>query len=312
MDELVIARDLRQSFGTTEALRGVSFDLRAGERLALVGPAGAGKTSLAALLAGRLPPASGQLKILGMDARTHGRALRRLVGWVPARDTLDEELGALEGLRAFGRYHGLGRAETRQRAGELLTFVGLLDRARALPGELGAEGRRRLQLARALIQGPALLVLDEPTAGLEPAAQRFLWSRLAALRAQGLPTLLATSNPDEACLLGDRLLLLDHGRLVDEGSAAALVARHAGGEVIELRPLDGRPGADLEALLSGSVPPGARIERRDGALLCFSPAGEMFPPALLERAHLAGFAVTTRRAGLADALRALRGREART
>jgi lipooligosaccharide transport system ATP-binding protein len=312
MEELVIARDVRQSFGAAEALRGVSFDLRAGESLGLLGPAGAGKSSLTGLLAGRTPLQGGQLKILGMDARTHGRALRGLVGWVPAGDTLDDELTALDNLWVFGRYHGLPRREARRRAGELLGFAGLAERSAALPGELGADGRRRLQLARALIQRPGLLVLDEPAAGLEPAAQRFVWGRLLALRAQGLPMLLATPNPDEACLLCGRLLLLEHGRVLDEGGPAELVARHAGGEVVELRPLDGLPREDLDSFLAESVPAGARLERREGAVLCFSPAGEMFPGALLERAHQRGFAVTTRRASLADALRALRGREVRT
>ena len=202
--------------------------------------------------------------------------------------------------------------EARRRAGELVAFAGLKERAAERPGSLGAEGRRRLQLARALIQRPELLVLDEPAAGLEPAAQRFVWGRLQALRAQGLPMLLATPSPEEACLLCGRLLLLERGRVLDEGSPPELVARHAGGEVVELRPLDGRPREDLDSFLAESIPAGARLERREGAVLCFSPAGEMFPGALLERAHLRGFAVTTRRASLADALRALRGREART
>jgi lipooligosaccharide transport system ATP-binding protein len=311
MEAAVIARDLGKAFGGSEALRGVSFDLRPGECLGVLGPPGAGKSTLLALVAGRHRPDRGQLKVLGLDARGHARTLRRLVGSLPAADSLDDELSALLGLATFGRLHGLTHREARSRAEELLAFVDLARRSHELPEALGADGRRRLLLARALIHRPALLLADEPGRGLAPEAQRALWSRLKALQRQGLSCLVASHDPHEASLLCDRLVVLDRGRALAEGSAGELIARHAGGEVLELGPLEGGAGEGLEAFLSQALPAGARVERLGARVLCFSPVGAMFPGALLERAHRAGLAVSTRKASLSDALRALSAREAR-
>ncbi len=248
---VIRARSLVKRFGPLVAVDAVDLDVVEGERVALLGPDGAGKTTVLRMLYGRTVPTAGEIEVLGVPLARHPRAARRRIGVVPQHDDLDESFSVLENLTLHGRCFGLGGRECRRRAAELLGFLGLEDRRAARVEDLPRGARRRLLIARALIHAPALLLLDEPTSGLDPEARLAVWDRLRALGRSGTTILLATRHAREAGAMATRVLIMDHGRILDGGSPTELVARHADSEPVE-------PVEDSEATDGSSSEPEAR------------------------------------------------------
>jgi lipooligosaccharide transport system ATP-binding protein len=232
---LIEARGLRKSYGEFEAVKGIDVEVSKGESFGFLGPNGAGKSSTMRMIGAVSPVTSGTLRILGMDPATDGSAIRSRLGVCPQEDSLDMELTVRENLVVYGRYFGLSRAEARQRADDLLGFVQLGERAGARIDSLSGGMKRRLTIARSLINQPDLLLLDEPTTGLDPQARHQLWDRLFRLKQQGVTLVLTTHYMDEAEQLCDRLVVMDKGLIVAHGSPLQLIAQHATREVVELR-----------------------------------------------------------------------------
>jgi lipooligosaccharide transport system ATP-binding protein len=222
-------------FGGFTAVDGIEIRVRAGETFGFLGPNGAGKTSTMRMIACVSPPTAGTLRVLGMDVRTEGSAIRARLGVVPQDDTLDTELTVWDNLLIYGRYFDLPRPLIKERATELLSFVQLSDRRSSLVDPLSGGMKRRLTIARALINDPQLLLLDEPTTGLDPQARHLVWERLYSLKRRGVTQVLTTHYMDEAEQLCDRLVIMDGGRIVATGSPRELIATHSTREVVELR-----------------------------------------------------------------------------
>lgn len=232
---MVVARALRKEFGTFVAVDDVDFEVAPGESFGFLGPNGAGKTSTMRMIGCVSPLSSGKLDIFGFDPARDGRAIRARLGVVPQEDQLENELTVEENLWIYGRYFDIPRAECKRRAAELLDFVQLAERSRDLVDPLSGGMKRRLTIARSLINEPDLLLLDEPTTGLDPQARHILWDRLYRLKQQGVTLILTTHYMDEAEQLCDRLVVMDGGRIVAEGSPRALIDQHSTKEVVELR-----------------------------------------------------------------------------
>jgi lipooligosaccharide transport system ATP-binding protein len=245
---MIRAVDLRKAFGgksgakgggkggdAVEAVRGINVEVRRGESFGFLGPNGAGKSSTMRMIAAVSPVTSGELRILGMDPAVDGPAIRGRIGVCPQEDTLDTELNVRDNLYIYGRYFGLPRAEVRQRCDELLEFVQLSEKARSKVEDLSGGMKRRLTIARSLINRPDVLLLDEPTTGLDPQARHVVWDRLFRLKQQGVTIVLTTHYMDEAEQLCDRLVVMDKGLIVAEGSPTELIRTHATREVAELR-----------------------------------------------------------------------------
>jgi lipooligosaccharide transport system ATP-binding protein len=234
-EPMIVARDLRKSYGDFEAVKGVDVQVRKGEAFGFLGPNGAGKSSTMRMIGAVSPVSSGTLQILGMDPARDGSAIRARLGVCPQEDTLDNELSVLENLVVYGRYFGIGRAEVTAKAKELLEFLQLTEKSKAKVEDLSGGMKRRLTIARSLVNSPDLLLLDEPTTGLDPQARHSLWDRLFRLKQQGVTLVLTTHYMDEAEQLCDRLVVMDKGVIVAEGSPAQLIAAHSTREVLELR-----------------------------------------------------------------------------
>jgi lipooligosaccharide transport system ATP-binding protein len=239
-ESMIRARDLRKSFGTkadktVEAVRGIDVDVRRGEAFGFLGPNGAGKSSTMRMIAAVSPVTSGELSILGMDPAVDGPAIRGRIGVCPQEDTLDTELNVRDNLYIYGRYFGIPRAEVRRRCDELLAFVQLTEKAKAKVEDLSGGMKRRLTIARSLINRPEVLLLDEPTTGLDPQARHVVWDRLFRLKQQGVTLIITTHYMDEAEQLCDRLVVMDKGLIVAEGSPLELIRKHSTREVAELR-----------------------------------------------------------------------------
>src|SRR3954453_20160104 len=236
---MISARGLRKSFGPAgdqfEAVRGIDVEVQRGEAFGFLGPNGAGKSSTMRMIAAVPPISGGTLRILGMDPATDGPAIRGRIGVCPQEDTLDSELNVRDNLYIYGRYFGIPKAEVSARADELLEFVQLTDKAKSKVDDLSGGMKRRLTIARSLINRPDLLLLDEPTTGLDPQARHLLWDRLFRLKARGVTLVITTHYMDEAEQLCDRLVVMDGGRIVAEGSPLDLIAAHSTREVAELR-----------------------------------------------------------------------------
>jgi lipooligosaccharide transport system ATP-binding protein len=250
---LVRARALSKRFDDFTAVDGIDFDVQPGEVFGFLGPNGAGKSSTMRMIACVSPATGGELRVLDADPATDGARIRARLGVVPQEDNLDTELSVADNLIIYGRYFGIPRAVLRERVSELLDFVQLGDRAASKVDPLSGGMKRRLTIARALVNEPDLLLLDEPTTGLDPQARHLVWERLYRLKQEGVTQVLTTHYMDEAERLCDRLVVMDNGRIVDEGTPAALIERHVTREVIELR-------------LAGSDPGGATVDsiRRQG------------------------------------------------
>ena len=235
-DEVLLeARGLTKRFGELTAVDGIDFAVRRGEAFGFLGPNGAGKSSTMKMIGCVSPVTSGWLRLFGQDPATDGPQIRARLGVVPQKDTLDEELTVEENLWIYGRYFGLSRAQVRSRAVELLEFAQLGDRARDRVEPLSGGMKRRLTIARSLINDPRILLLDEPTTGLDPQARHVLWDRLFRLKRSGVTLVLTTHYMDEAEQLCDRLVVMDKGRIVAQGSPRELIDLHATREVLELR-----------------------------------------------------------------------------
>jgi lipooligosaccharide transport system ATP-binding protein len=232
---LVEARSLTKKFGDLIAVDGVDFEVARGESFGFLGPNGAGKTSAMRMIGAVSPVTDGDLQVLGMDPAVDGPEIRRRLGVVPQDDTLDTELSVAENLLIYGRYFDLPRPLIRERITELLDFAQLTDRRDDKVEPLSGGMKRRLTIARALINQPELLILDEPTTGLDPQARHVLWDRLYRLKQQGVTLIITTHYMDEAEQLCDRLVIMDKGKIVAEGSPRRLIEQYSSREVLEMR-----------------------------------------------------------------------------
>jgi lipooligosaccharide transport system ATP-binding protein len=234
-ESLVEARGLTKKFEDFTAVDAIDFDITKGEAFGFLGPNGAGKTSTMKMITTVSPITEGKLSVFGFDPTTQGRSIRERIGVVPQEDNLDLELTVGENLYIYGRYHDMNRAEIKERIVELLEFAQLSDRKNAKVEALSGGMKRRLTIARALINDPDLVILDEPTTGLDPQARHVLWDRLYRLKQQGATLIITTHYMDEAEQLCDRLVVMDKGKIVAEDSPRKLIEQYAPREVVELR-----------------------------------------------------------------------------
>jgi len=303
-DPLIVAHELTKAYGNGfTAVDGIDFEVRRGEAFGFLGPNGAGKSSTMRMIGCVSPPTRGVLEIFGMDAATDGIRIKARLGSVPQDDTLDRELTVRENLHIYGRYFGMRRTEIRNRTEQLLDFARLTEKANSRVEALSGGMRRRLTIARSLINSPELLLLDEPTTGLDPQARHLLWERLFRLKQDGVTLILTTHYMDEAEQLCDRLAVMDGGRIVAEGSPAELIERYATREVVELRFAPG----EQEQAAEKAAGIGARTEALPDRLLCYADDGE----SALDEVRGRGLSpVTTlvRRASLEDVFLRLTGR----
>jgi lipooligosaccharide transport system ATP-binding protein len=232
---LIHAHGLTKRFGTFTAVDGISFDVHPGEAFGFLGPNGAGKTSTMRMIACASPVTAGDLRVLDMSPQSHASRIKARLGVVPQQDNLDTEITVRENLLMYARYFDIPRIVAEKRADELLEFVELSDRARAQVEPLSGGMKRRLTIARALVNEPDLILLDEPTTGLDPQARHVVWDRLYQLKRRGATLLLTTHYMDEAERLCDRLVVMDKAKIVAEGSPRELIAQHSTREVLELR-----------------------------------------------------------------------------
>jgi lipooligosaccharide transport system ATP-binding protein len=232
---LIEARGLTKRFGDLVAVDGIDFAVERGETFGFLGPNGAGKSSTMRMIGAVSPPSGGTLRVLGRDPERDGPAIRERLGVVPQEDNLDLELNVAENLLVYGRFFGLPRDVIRRRTDELLEFVQLSERRASRVDDLSGGMKRRLTIARALVNEPELMLLDEPTTGLDPQARHALWDRLYRLKQRGVTLVLTTHYMDEAEQLCDRLVIMDRGRIVAEGSPRELIGRYVEREVVELR-----------------------------------------------------------------------------
>ena len=232
---LIHARGLTKRFDQFTAVDAIDFDVRAGEAFGFLGPNGAGKTSTMRMIGCASPVTGGELEVLGMDPRTQASRIKARLGVVPQMDNLDEEITVRENLLMYARYFDISRDAAKQKAGELLEFVELAERGNAQVESLSGGMRRRLTIARALINDPDVILLDEPTTGLDPQARHVVWDRLYQLKRRGATLLLTTHYMDEAERLCDRLVVMDKAKIVAEGSPRALIEQYSTREVLELR-----------------------------------------------------------------------------
>jgi lipooligosaccharide transport system ATP-binding protein len=300
---LIRARGLTKRFGAFTAVDAIDFDVAHGESFGFLGPNGAGKTSTMRMIGAVSPLSEGELSVLGMDPRTQGPLIRARLGVVPQQDTLDTELTVRENLVLYGRYFGLSRAECRRRADELLDFAQLTERADDEVEPLSGGMKRRLTIARALINEPDLLLLDEPTTGLDPQARHLLWDRLYRLKQRGVTLVLTTHYMDEAEQLCDRLVVMDKAKIVAEGSPRQLIERYSTREVTELR-FPAGVQETLDGQLDGLA---TRIERLADRVLLYADDGEAVAVAAHDRG-LRPETVLVRRSTLEDVFLRLTGR----
>jgi lipooligosaccharide transport system ATP-binding protein len=300
---LVHARALVKRFGALAAVDGVDFDVARGEAFGFLGPNGAGKTSTMRMIGCISPPTEGTLRVLGLDPVHDGARIRARLGVVPQQDTLDFELTVRENVVIYGRYFGLSRRELRQRTERLLEFVQLHERADDRVEPLSGGMKRRLTIARSLVNDPDVMLLDEPTTGLDPQARHVVWDRLHRLKQQGVTLILTTHYMDEAEQLCDRLVVMDGGKIVAEGSPLALIGRYSTREVVELR-FPGEPPEQLAARIEGTA---QRVETLPDRLLLYTDDGD----ATAARVHELGIqtsSVLVRRSTLEDVFLRLTGR----
>jgi lipooligosaccharide transport system ATP-binding protein len=306
-DSMIRARGLRKSFGDFEAVKGIDVEVRRGEAFGFLGPNGAGKSSTMRMIAAVSPVSGGELEILGLDPATDGPAIRGRLGVCPQEDTLDNELNVRDNLFIYGRYFGIPRAEVNSRVDELLDFVQLTEKAKSTVEDLSGGMKRRLTIARSLINRPDLLLLDEPTTGLDPQARHVLWDRLFRLKQSGVTLVITTHYMDEAEQLCDRLVVMDKGLIVAEGSPLDLIRQHSTREVAELRFGVAEDGADHEQLAEKVADLGHRVEALPDRLLVYSDDGEEVIAKVHERG-LEPIAVLVRRSTLEDVFLRLTGR----
>ena len=301
---LVEASALTKHFDDFVAVDGIDFEVRPGEVFGFLGPNGAGKSSTMRMIGCVSPATGGVLRVLGADPATDGPRIRARLGVVPQEDNLDTELSVLDNLILYGRYFGIAKPVLRQRAAELLDFVQLSDRADSKVDPLSGGMKRRLTIARSLMNEPDLLLLDEPTTGLDPQARHLVWERLYRLKQDGVTQVLTTHYMDEAERLCDRLVVMDGGSIVDEGSPSELISRHVTREVVELRLAEG--ASETEALASIRTS-GTRTETVADRMLIYADDGDALVAGLLD-GGLRPESVLVRRSTLEDVFLILTGR----
>ena len=302
-EALISAKHLVKRFGLFTAVDGIDVEVHAGESFGFLGPNGAGKSSTMRMIGCVSPASEGELRIFGMDPATHGKQIRARIGVVPQADQLDEQLTVLDNLELYGRYFDLPRAECKRRAAELLEFVQLSDRANSKIEPLSGGMKRRVTIAHSLINDPQLLLLDEPTTGLDPQARHVLWDRLYRLKQRGVTLVLTTHYMDEAEQLCDRLVVMDGGRIVAEGSPRGLIEQHSTREVLELR----YPAGSNEQRAPEVQGIGDRTEVLPDRVLIYAHDGE----AALAEVHARGSqpeSALVRRSSLEDVFLRLTGR----
>ncbi|HVM17984.1 MAG TPA: ABC transporter ATP-binding protein [Gaiellaceae bacterium] len=300
---LIEAKSLTKRFGDFTAVDGIDFEVVPGETFGFLGPNGAGKSSTMRMIGAVSPRTGGELRVFGLDPDRDGPAIRQRLGVVPQQDNLDSELTVFENLLVYGGYFGLPKGVVRERATELLDFVQLGERRDAKVEPLSGGMKRRLTIARALVNEPDLVLLDEPTTGLDPQARHALWDRLYRLRRRGVTQVLTTHYMDEAEQLCDRLVVMDRARIVAAGSPRELIARYAEREVVELRFSAGSEDGVVERL--DGV--GERIEALADRVLIGTADGD----ATVEAVHGRGLepeSVLVRRSTLEDVFLSITGR----
>jgi lipooligosaccharide transport system ATP-binding protein len=300
---LVEARHLTKRFGTLTAVDAVDFEVRPGEAFGFLGPNGAGKSSTMRMIAAVSPVTEGYLRVMGLDPATDGPEIRGRIGVVPQEENLDEELSVYENLLIYGRYFGLAKKVIDERVAELLHFAQLQERRNSRVEPLSGGMKRRLIIARGLINQPEMLILDEPTTGLDPQARHLLWDRLYRLKQQGVTLIITTHYMDEAEQLCDRLVVMDKGKIVAEGSPRQLIEAHSTREVLELR-----FGAGIQEEMVARVEGLARrIEVLPDRVLLYSDDADETAARLAERGVVPESTVS-RRSTLEDVFLRLTGR----
>ncbi len=302
-EPLIRARGLVKRYGDFTAVAGIDVEVHAGEAFGFLGPNGAGKSSTMRMIGCVSPPSGGELTVLGMDPVRDGVAIRSRLGVCPQEDILDVELTVRENLTTYARYFGIPWRKARRRADELLEFVQLSERADSKVEPLSGGMKRRLTIARALVNDPAIVLLDEPTTGLDPQARHLLWERLFRLKQRGVTLVLTTHYMDEAEQLCDRLVIMDEGRIAAEGSPRELIERYVSREVVELR-----FGTDpLEPFAEKLQGIGDRIEVLPDRILVYAADGDPVA-AEVTRRGLRPSGVLVRRSTLEDVFLHLTGR----
>ena len=295
-------RGLRKSYGTQEVVCGVDLTVLHGECFGLLGPNGAGKTTTLKLCLGLIDPDSGDARLLDHDVPARAREARARVGVVPQFDNLDPDFTVAENLVVYGRYFGMKDGQIEARIPELLDFAGLNGRANATIKTLSGGMKRRLTLARALVNDPQLLFMDEPTTGLDPQARHLIWERLRRLTQEGRTLILTTHFMEEAERLCRRIAIMDHGRVIAQGSPRALIAEHIEGQVVEVH----GPGSDAWMERARVLAP--RVERAGETVFCYAAQVE---PVLADLRGQAELSYLHRPANLEDLFLKLTGRDLR-
>jgi lipooligosaccharide transport system ATP-binding protein len=299
----LFARGLRKNYGSFEAVKGVDFEVHWGECFGFLGPNGAGKTTTMKMIYAAAVPTGGELRVAGLDVRSAEREVKRRIGVVPQENNLDEDLTVKENLLVYGRYFDLPRKLVRRRAEELLEFVQLSNKAGAKVEELSGGMKRRLLIARALVNDPDLVVLDEPTTGLDPQARHLVWDKLRQLTGEGKTLVLTTHYMDEAAQLCDRLCIMEGGKIIAEDAPRALISEHVSPEVLEFRAV---PEA-LERLAPVVEGAADDVDRVGDALLVYTSDAEE----VTQRVRESGIEVRNtlhRQASLEDVFLKLTGR----
>jgi lipooligosaccharide transport system ATP-binding protein len=299
---VLAVRALRKSFGSLEVVSGVDLAVAPGECFGLLGPNGAGKTTTLKLCLGLVQPDAGEIELLGEPVPRRAREARVRVGVVPQSDNLDPDFTVAENLLVYGRYFGMARRDIQPRIPSLLEFAGLAGRGEARINTLSGGMKRRLTLARALVNDPQLLFLDEPTTGLDPQARHLIWERMRRLTAEGKTLVLTTHFMEEAERLCRRLAIMDHGRIIAEGSPRALIAQHIEPQVVEVH------GPGVEAWMEGAKSLAARVERVGDTVFCYA---ENVEPLLQSLAGQSELGYLHRAASLEDVFLKLTGRDLR-
>ena len=300
-EEIIIARDLVKRYGDLTAVDGISFSVRRGECVGLLGPNGAGKTTTIRMINCVSPVTSGELLIDWMRVQDRPRRIKSILGVVPQDDNLDPDLTVRQNLRVYARYFNLPNAVANERIDEALTLFQLTEKQHDRIEELSGGLKRRLTIARGLLNSPKILVLDEPTTGLDPQARHLVWQKLRMLRAQGVTMLLTTHYMDEAARLCDRILIIDHGKVISEGTPDELIAEHAGKDVMEVHLGDNDAAPVMKELLSHDS---LDVERYDDILYVFLRGDSFDAKAIEDHAERVVF----RRANLEDVFLKLTGR----
>jgi len=278
---VIRAENIVKKYGDFVAVDGISFEVQRGESFGLLGPNGAGKSTTMKMIAAVSTRTSGILEVLGMDPNTDGPAIRSQLGVVPQEDNLDQELRVRENLITYGRFFGMSHGAVAKRADELLEFAQLTDRAKSKVEPLSGGMKRRLTIARSLMNDPQMLLLDEPTTGLDPQARHILWDRLFRLKEQGTTLVLTTHYMDEAEQLSDRIIVVDKGAIMAEGSPAQLIRQYSSKEVLEVR-----YGSDKNKSVAKSIADiGERQEILPDRILIYSDNGERDLAVITKRGH---------------------------